>query len=244
LQQQPVLLMTHIVIGYPSLSASLEVVDEMVGAGVDLIELQLPFSEPIADGKVILAANQQALSQGVRVDDCFEFAEKVTHKHSVPFLFMTYYNLLFARQVPRFVGDMRRVGIRGAIVPDLPPEEAGSYLESMSEAQLDPVFIFSPNTPPSRMRTIEKHGSGFIYCVARTGVTGAQTQFSEGLADYLKRCRGATRLPLAVGFGVKSRGDVEFVRDKADIAVVGSETLRVIDKHGVGGVRPFLRSLR
>lgn len=243
-RQQELLLMTHIVIGYPSLQASLEIVDAMVEAGVDVMELQIPFSEPIADGPVILRANQASLSTGIRVDDCFRFAETVTARHPIPFLFMGYYNTLVARTVPRFVSDMKRSGLKGAIVPDCPPEEAQEYLRAMDEQGLDPIFIFSPNSPDVRMAEIAKVAKGFVYCVARKGVTGAQTQFSAELADYLKRCRLATKLPLAVGFGVKDANDVNYLRGKVDMAVVGSESIRIVDTQGVSAVGPFIRSLR
>jgi tryptophan synthase alpha chain len=242
--KKPVLLMTHIVIGYPSFEASLQVVDAMVEAGVDLMELQIPFSEPMADGPVILAANQKALAQGSTVERCFDFATTVTRRHRIPFLFMSYYNVLFRGGVASFVDRMKTAGLCGAIVPDLPPEEAGTYLPAMEHAGLDPIFIFSPSTPDDRMQTIASHGRGFIYCVARKGVTGVHTTFSADLDAYLARCRTATQLPLALGFGVQDAADVEFLRGKVDIAVAGSATLRLIDEKGVGAVGNFIRSLR
>jgi len=242
-KKHELLLMTHIVIGYPSLSASLEIVDAMVEAGVDVMELQIPFSEPIADGPVILRANQLSLASGIRVDDCFRFAETVTKRHPIPFLFMGYYNTLFVRGVERFVGQMKQAGIRGAIVPDLPPEEGNRYLVAMESQQLDPIFIFSPNTPASRMREIASHARGFVYCVARKGVTGKTTEFSADLAEYLQRCRAATRLPIALGFGVRDRGDLAYLRGKVDMAVVGSETLRLVDAKGVEAIKPFITQL-
>jgi tryptophan synthase alpha chain len=242
--KKPVLLMTHIVIGYPSFEASLQVVDAMVQAGVDLMELQIPFSEPMADGPVILAANQKALAQGSTVERCFDFAATVTRRHAIPFLFMSYYNVLFRAGVAAFVERMKTAGLCGAIVPDLPPEEAGEYLPAMERAGLDPIFIFSPSTPDDRMRVIASQGRGFIYCVARKGVTGVHTTFSADLDAYLARCRAATQLPLAVGFGVQDSADVEFLRGKVDIAVVGSATLRIIDERGVAAVGSFIRGLR
>lgn len=243
-KEKGVLLMTHIVLGYPSLDESLRIVDAMVRAGVDLMELQIPFSEPIADGPVILRANQLALERGSTVDRCLDAARVIAARHPIPFLFMSYYNVLFRRGVARFVSEMRDAGVRGAIVPDLPPEEAGEYLAVMRGAALAPIFIFSPSSSPERMRAIAEHGRGFVYCVARKGVTGQKTSFSDELASYLGRCQCATSLPLAVGFGVESRDDVAFLEGKADIAVVGSATLRVIDEQGVDGVEPFVRRLR
>ena len=243
-QERDILLMTHIVVGYPSFDDSLRVVEQMVAAGVDLMELQIPFSEPIADGPVILRANQQALMAGSTVERCLVFAEEVNRRFDIPFLLMTYYNILFKYGVSDFTGRMADAGIAGSIVPDLPPEEAKDYLEAMGRNALEPIFIFSPNTRDERMRVIAKHAGGFVYCVARKGVTGAETSFSDEFAAYLARCRAATDLPLALGFGVKSRSDVDFLRGQVDIAVIGTETLRVLDEHGVDGVRGFIEGLR
>ena len=242
--KKDILLMTHIVIGYPSFAASLEIVDAMVAAGVDLMELQIPFSEPMADGPVILAANQKALARGSTVERCLEFAATVTRKHSIPFLCMSYYNLLFRAGVAGFVDRMQAAGLSGAIVPDLPPEEAGEYLPAMARAGLDPIFIFSPSTSDERLRHIAAAARGFVYCVARKGVTGLHTTFSAELDAYLARCRAATKLPLALGFGVQDAADVNFLRGKVDIAVVGSASLRLIDDKGVAAVGAFVRGLR
>ncbi len=243
-QQRDILLMTHIVLGYPSLDASLRIVDAMVTAGVDLMELQIPFSEPIADGPVILRANQLALQQGISLDQCFATAEAICSRFDIPFLFMSYYNLLYRRGLAAFTDAMVKAGLQGAIVPDLPPEEAGALLTEMNQRQLAPIFIFAPNSTEARLRQIAQHSSGLVYCVARKGVTGSDTAFSTDLAAYLARCRAATNLPLAVGFGVKDADDVAFLRGKADIAVVGSQTIRLIDEQGLEAVGPFIRSLR
>lgn len=236
--------MTHIVLGHPHFDTSLRLVESMVHAEVDLIELQIPFSEPMADGPVILRANQAALDAGSSVERCFEVASEVTRRFDVPFLFMSYYNVLFRRGVSQFVTRMQDAGLRGAIVPDLPPEEAGEYLTAMQEAALAPIFIYSPNTTDERLRRIAEYARGFVYCVARKGVTGSETAFSHELTDYLARARAATTLPLAVGFGVKEKRDIDFLRGKADIAVVGSETLRVLERGGISAVGPFLSGLR
>lgn len=236
--------MTHIVLGHPHFDTSLRLVESMVQAGVDLIELQIPFSEPMADGPVILRANQEALDAGSTIDRCFEVATEVARRFDVPFLFMSYYNVLFRRGVAEFVNRSQQAGLRGAIVPDLPPEEGTEYLAAMKEAALDPIFIYSPNTTDARMKVIAEYASGFVYCVARKGVTGSATAFSTELSSYLARARAATTLPLAVGFGVKEKADVDFLRGKADIAVVGSETLRVLERGGVAAVGPFLKGLR
>ncbi len=236
--------MTHIVLGYPSFEEAFEIVASMAEAGVDLIELQIPFSEPIADGPVILHANQKALESGADLAKCLDFAQRAAARYDIPFLFMSYYNILLKYGLGEFASVMAQSGIRGAIVPDLPPEEAKEYLEAMSAQELAAIFIFSPNTPETRMKSIAACAKGFIYCVARKGVTGSQTDFSEALDAYLARCRKATELPLALGFGVKNRQDVDFLTGRVDIAVIGTETIRTVEAKGVAAVGSFIRSLR
>jgi tryptophan synthase alpha chain len=242
-ERRDVLLMTHIVLGYPSMDDCLRVVEQMVEAGVDLMELQIPFSEPIADGPVILHANQKALAAGATVDACLELASRVTREFPIPFVFMTYYNIAFARGVERFARDMREAGVLGAIIPDLPFEEGAPLLHAMARERVEPIFLFAPNTSDARMEAIAARASGFVYCVARKGVTGAKTDF-DALGSYLARCRRHTALPLALGFGVKEQKDVQAITGRADIAVIGSETIRVIDRDGVQGVRAFIAGLR
>jgi tryptophan synthase alpha chain len=244
LKEKKILLMTHIVIGYPSLDESLAIVRTMVEAGVDLMELQIPFSEPIADGPVILKANQDALADGVTVPQCLEFGQTVAGQFSIPFLYMTYYNILFKYGVDRFADHMRDAGLKGAIVPDLPPEEADDYLSAMERCGLSPIFIFSPTTKKERLQTIARVAGGFVYCVARKGVTGDQTAFSRQLDEYLGACRQATNLPLALGFGVKDREDVKFLAGKSDIAVIGTQALRVIETQGIEALGDFIRGLQ
>ena len=244
LKQKDILLMTHIVLGYPTFEDSFKIIKAMVEAGVDLMELQIPFSEPIADGPVILHANQKALAGGATVQDCLDFAQKVTHAFDIPFLFMSYYNILFKYGVHRFAAAMAERGLRGAIIADLPPEEGKEYLTAMESYNLAPIFIFSPTTPDERMSYLASFARGFVYCVARKGVTGADTTFSEGLERYLARCRRATNLPLALGFGVKGKKDIDFLKGKADIAVIGTQTIRLIDTRGIGAVADFMKSLR
>ena len=243
LQEKKILLMTHIVMGYPSFDASYEIVRQMVAAGVDLMELQIPFSEPMADGPVILKANQRALDSGATVAQCLDFAARVTAEFNIPFLFMSYANILYKYGMDSFAAKMKEIGIRGAIVPDLPPEEAEEYLPAMEANGLDPIYIFSPETPDHRMTAIDAVSSGFVYCLARKGVTGKNTDFSQDLADYLGRCRRATDLPLAVGFGVKEKADIDFLKGLADIAVVGSQTIREVEEKGVDATAPFIKSL-
>jgi tryptophan synthase alpha chain len=244
LEEREILLMTHIVIGYPTFEDSFRIIETMVAAGVDLMELQIPFSEPIADGPVILHANQQSLARGATVSQCFDLARRASHRFAIPFLFMSYYNILFKYGVERFATAMAEDGLRGAIVPDLPPEEGQDYLRSMEQHGLAPIFIFSPTTSDQRMAYLATFARGLVYCVARKGVTGLDTSFSAQLEDYLARCRSATNLPLALGFGVKDRADVDFLKGKADIAVIGTQTIRLMESQGVDAVGEFIRNLR
>ncbi len=243
-QEKDILLLTHIVLGYPSWEDSLAIVDTMVAAGVDLMELQIPFSEPIADGPVILRANQEALQRGVTVARCLEFGREVARRHPIPFLYMTYYNILYRYGVEQFVDEMAASGLQGAIVPDLPPEEGDDYIAAMKTRSMHPIFIYSPTTGDERMRYLAGYARGFVYCVARKGVTGMDTRFSDELGTYLARCRAATDLPLALGFGVKEKADVDFLRGKVDIAVIGTQTIRLVEDQGAAAVGDFIRGLR
>ncbi len=244
LAKKDILLMTHIVLGYPNFDDSMRLVETMVESGVDLIEMQIPFSEPQADGPVIVAANQMALDAGATVARCLDFAREAAARFPIPFLFMSYYNIFYKYGVQRFANAAKDAGLTGAIVPDVPIEEDQDYLPAMKNAGLDPIYIFAPNSTEDRMRQIAAHASGFVYCVARKGVTGEQTEFSRNLADYLARARAATSLPLALGFGVSNKDDVDYLRGKVDIAVIGSQALRILQTEGIPAVGNFLRSVQ
>jgi len=243
-RQKEILLMTHVVLGYPSVDECYRVIEAMVEAGVDLMELQIPFSDPIADGPVILKANHEALGQGSTVEDCLAFAEDVASRFDIPFFIMSYYNLVFKYGVRRFISVMAGSGLSGAIVPDLPPEEGAEYFAAMKHADLYPVVTFSPTTPTERMKFLATFGRGFVYCIARKGVTGQDTEFSINLSEYLGRCREGTDFPLALGFGVKGKADIDFLRGKVEIAVIGTQTIRVLESSGVESVGPFIKGLR
>ena len=244
LQKKEILLMTHIVLGYPSLDVNREVIEQMVNNGVDCIEMQIPFSEPMADGPIILKANQDALGAGTRVDDCFTFAEEITQKYDIPFLFMTYYNIIFKYGEEAFFKRAAAIGIKGFIIPDLPPEMGQSFLKLADQYNIAPILIFAPTSTDDRMRELASHGKGFIYCVARRGVTGKKSEFGHDFEDYLARCRAATELPLAVGFGIQSKEDIDALRGKADMAVIGSRTITLVESEGAAAVGPFIAGLR
>ncbi|HEB51079.1 MAG TPA: tryptophan synthase subunit alpha [Desulfobulbus sp.] len=244
LEEKPILLMTHLVLGYPSFEVNREVIRQMADNGVDCIELQIPFSEPMADGPVILKANQDALARGVKVRDCLEFAAGMAAAHpGINFLFMTYYNIVFRYGEQAFLDHAARIGIRGTIIPDLPPEEGADFHARARAMGLAPIMFFTPTSTDERMREVARQGQGFIYVVARRGVTGAPTEMDAGLAAYLQRCRRATDLPLAVGFGISRPGDVAMLTGKADMAVIGTATIRLVDERGPGAVGEFIASL-
>ena len=244
LQDRRILLMTHLVLGYPSFEVNRQVIRQMVENGVDLIELQIPFSEPVADGPMILKANQQSIANGARVEECLKFAEEITAEFHIPFLFMTYYNILFKYGLEEFINRAYDINIKGFIIPDLPPEEGKEYLELVKKRDLAPIQIFAPTSSRERMQLLANNGAGFIYCVARRGVTGKKTDFDQDFGEYIRRCRSATSLPLAVGFGIRSKKDVDFLTGKADIAVIGTETIRLVDERGPEAVGPFIAGLR
>lgn len=244
LHHKKILLMTHLVLGYPSFAINREVIRQMAMAGVDCIELQIPFSEPIADGPVILKANQQSLESGISVEECFRFGQEMAAAFpEVRFLFMTYYNIVFKYGERAFLQGTHDIGFCGTIVPDLPPEEGQTYLATSKELGLAPVQFFTPTSSDERMCEVAAQGAGFIYCVARRGVTGKQTTFDANLDQYLARCRRATSLPLAVGFGIGSREDIALLVGKADMAVIGTATIKLVDAQGPEAVGPFIAGL-
>ncbi len=244
LKDKEILLMTHIVLGYPSFTVNRQVIRQMIENGVDCIEMQLPFSEPMADGPVILKANQDSLAGGTRIADCLAFGAEMAAAHDIPFLFMTYYNIIFKYGEEPFFARAKEAGIKGFIVPDLPPEQGETFFRLAEEFQIAPILIFAPTSTDERMRELDRVGRGFIYCVARRGVTGKKSEFGADFSDYLRRCRAATAKPLAVGFGIQNRDDVQALIGKADMAVIGSQTIRLVDAQGPEAVGPFIAGLR
>jgi len=242
-QEKEILLMTHIVLGYPSFEINRQIIRQMVENGVDCIEMQIPFSEPMADGPVILKANQESIANGATIEDCLEFGSEMSATHQIPFLYMTYYNIIFKYGEQRFLDRVKKSGISGLIIPDLPPEEGDEFCKAAKSSGIDPIMIYSPTSNDERMRVLNQHASGFIYCTARRGVTGKHSEFDEEFSHYLARCRNAATLPLAVGFGIQSRADIVEITGMADIAVVGSKTIKLIDEQGADAVGPFIKEL-
>lgn len=244
-QGKPILLMPHLVLGYPSFEENLKLIREMVAAGAEIIEMQIPFSEPMADGPVIMRANDRALKNGTNTTACFAFCEKVCAEFpDTQFLFMTYYNILFAYGVERFVAHAKAARIQGLIVPDLPPEEGADYLAACAKESVSPIFIFAPTHKDERLKTIARYSQGMVYGVGRKGVTGIKTAFDAGLHDLIKRYKGATDLPLALGFGIQEKEDVAALIGTVDIAVIGTRLLTIQEQDGTEAVGRFLRELR
>ncbi|WP_457577668.1 tryptophan synthase subunit alpha, partial [Desulfomarina sp.] len=172
-KEKEILLMTHIVLGYPSFEVNREVIAQMVENGVDCIEMQIPFSEPMADGPVILKANQDSLARGTNVKKCLDFGKEMAQLYDIPFLYMTYYNIIFNYGEKQFFETAAAAGIKGLIIPDLPPEMSPDFFEYARKFHIAPILIFTPASTDNRMAELDRYGAGFIYCVARRGVTGA-----------------------------------------------------------------------
>ena len=236
-------LIGHTIIDYPSPESARECIKVMVEAGVDLIELQIPFSEPIADGPTFMAANHQAIANGVSVAQCFDFMHEVSAQYAIPFVFMSYANILFQQGFAEFVSMAKRVGAKGAIVPDLPVENAADYLAACQQFEFAAIPVIPPNVTQTRLQQITQSADGFIYAVARSGVTGAKTDFNQELEQFVLRSRNNTQLPVAVGFGVSTPEDVELLKPYADYAIVGTQAMRVLQQQGINGLRHFWQQL-
>ncbi len=224
--------------GYPSLEQSIEVVLAATRAGADLIELGMPFSDPLADGPTIQRAGQVALKQGVTPDNFLEVARRVSAETSVPLLMMGYYNPLFIYGLTRFCQEAAACGICGLIVPDLPLEEAGPLREAALQHGLTLVFLVPPTTSNERIAQIsEQAGSipgSFLYCVSLSGVTGARQSLPEHLPAFLDRVHANTKypeVPIAVGFGISKPEHVSAIVSIADGAVVGSALVNLLAEH-------------
>lgn len=241
--KKPLLLMTHVVVGYPSLDANWTMLEAMDDAGVDLVELQLPFSEPIADGPSFVRANQRAIQTGTPWSAYFDLAWRAAKRFRFPLLFMGYYNSVFRMGQDGFCARLAPAGMRGFIVADLPPEEAVKLNATARAHELEPILLMTPTNSPERLSEIARHASGFVYCVARKGVTGQKTDLSQNVEAFLTRCRAATALPLALGFGIRTPADVRALRGLADIAIVGTACLETWEQRGPDGYRELLTSL-
>jgi tryptophan synthase alpha chain len=219
------LLIVYLCSGDPSPGATPDLVRRLVRAGADIIELGLPHSDPIADGPTIQAAAQRAIAAGMNTDVYFQVAEEADVP--VPKVFMGYYNMVYARGLERFARDCAGCGITGMIVPDLPPEEAAPLKEACDKYGVDLIYLVAPNTPPARIELIAEETGGFLYLVARVGVTGARSEVLQDTRDLIARVPG--KKPKAVGFGISTPDQAaDVIRAGADAAIVGSACVDLI----------------
>lgn len=246
-------IMTHIVAGFPNLKKSGEVALIMANSAVDFIEIQIPFSDPVADGPTIMAANQKALDSGTKVEDCFDLMADLYRKfkkNSVApkLLFMSYLNILHHYGIGKFCKKAHECGCYGLIVPDMPIDEEKweKYLKNCSKYGLKAIQVISPLTPVDRLKKIAKVANGFVYCVSRYGTTGQTKSLNSDLHNYLKKVKKYIKLPLAVGFGISEREHVEQVWEGAEIAVIGSKIISLIgsNKNYLQKIKEFLKHIR
>jgi len=237
------LVMTHVVCGYPSFDANWKALEIMQEFGVDMVELQFPFSEPSADGPLFVKANQQAITDGVHVDDCFEFMKKVTDTFSFKVVMMGYYNTVFKTGQRAFMQRLKEAGGEAFILPDLPVEEARELHDIAAELDLSPIVLMTPTNSDERLAKLAECADGFIYVVARKGVTGSDTDMNKEVSDFIQRCQHYTELPLAVGFGVSQASDIDFIGSNAEIAVIGTAALKAWEAGQQDGLRTFFEQL-
>ncbi len=236
-------LMTHVVAGYPSLHATADLIKSMEKAGVDFIEIQIPFSDPAADGPVIMEANDISLRAGTTVDDCFQLVRTISKKTSIPLLFMSYYNILFHRGVDAFCREAQEAGITGLIVPDMPIDEE-SYehlIRAANTYKLHFIPVVSPTSTDDRLALYTRFKEGFVYCTARAGTTGVREDVELKLAQYLKKVRHHIPIPLAVGFGISKPEHLGMLKGHANIAVIGSAVIAQVRSKGTKSIEAYVR---
>jgi tryptophan synthase alpha chain len=238
-------LIPYITLGFPTVDASLGLAEAAVSAGADLLELGVPFSDPLADGPVIQRATHIALHNGVTVARCFELVRDLRLRGiMVPLIFMGYYNPILAYGERAFCRACREAQVDGLIVPDLPPEEGETLEQECRNAGIALIYLLAPTSTPERIRFVTEHSSGFVYLVSVTGTTGARERVPADLGSFVARVRDVTDKPLAVGFGISSPDQAKQVASQADGVVVGSALLRQAEAaDGIDRVRAFVAKL-
>ncbi|MBI4589269.1 MAG: tryptophan synthase subunit alpha [Candidatus Rokubacteria bacterium] len=242
-------LIPYFTAGDPSLSATRALVLEAVRRGADVIELGVPFSDPLADGPVIQRASQRALASGVTVARVLELVRGVRGEVPAPIILLTYYNPVHAFGLKAFAHGAVEAGVDGVIVADLPPEEADPLSTQARPAGLDLIHLVAPTSPPDRMRYIARRSCGFIYFVSLTGVTGTRETLAPDLAERLRQLRAVTTKPICVGFGISTPDQVAAVAPYADGVIVGSAIVRLVEAHAgserlVAEVGGFIAALK
>ena len=226
----PTGIIPYVTIGFPSVEDTLAIVPALEAAGAGVIELGVPYSDPLADGPTIQSASYRALQTGITSHTCLEVARKLRAGGvTVPLLFMGYYNPILTYGVEAYARDCAEAGLDGLIVPDLPPEESAPMRAALTDHGLSLIALLAPTSTEERIASACADADGFIYCVSVTGVTGARTELPPDLPDFLARVRRHTGLPLAVGFGIADRKHVETLSAHVEAVVVGSALINVID---------------
>ncbi len=234
--------------GDPNLDATHDLALAFDKAGVDILELGVPFSDPLADGLVNQLAAQRGLESGTTPPKLLDTVAVVRKQSQIPIVLYIYFNLIHRAGMEQFIADAAKAGVDGLLVLDLPPEESDNYEALMKKAGLCHIYLVAPTTPESRMELIVKRGSGFIYYISREGVTGMQENVASNLATQVAKIRAHTNLPIAVGFGISNPAQARTVVSEADGCVVGSAVVNQIAEHGkspelVTKVGAFVKSL-
>ena len=240
-------IMTHVMVGFPTCDATESLVIAMADAGADFVELQIPFSDPIADGPVLLKAAQESLDRGTRVSDAFRVAQNIRVKRpGLALLFMSYANILLSYGIEKFVRDMAQIGVDGIIIPDLPFDttEGEILLVSAKEKGILVLPVVAPTSSEKRLSFLSADAPELVYAMSRTGVTGAKTDFSSSLNDFLSVLRKYFSGAIALGFGIENKEQVLSLTGRADIAIIGTALFRIFEAEGEEGVVRFLQSLR
>jgi tryptophan synthase alpha chain len=227
-------LIGYVMAGDPTLELTLRIADALIKGGVDILELGLPFSDPIADGSTIQAASVRALAVGTTTANVLKIAKEIHQSHNVPIVVMTYYNPIYAMGLENFFNLAKNCSVDGLIVPDLPVEEADDYKKAAENFGIDTIFLAAPSTSNDRLEKIVAYSSGFLYLVSHFGVTGAKTSIENSTLELIKRVLPVTngRIPLAVGFGVSKPEHVRsIIGAGADGVIVGSAFINIIQKH-------------
>jgi tryptophan synthase alpha chain len=242
-------LIAYLTVGYPDVESTLRLVPALAAGGADMVELGVPFSDPLADGATIQRASHHALGHGVTMAVCLDVVRRLRHGGlTIPLLLMGYYNPVLAYGVEEFARDAYDAGVDGVIIVDLPPEEATAVRAACAGRGLDLIYLLAPTSSEQRIALVAAQVSGFLYCVSVAGVTGARRDLSPELAEFLARVRRHTSLPLAVGFGISRSEHVQAVADiGADAAVIGSAIIDLIDRTSAaereGRVKDYLQQL-
>lgn len=222
-------LIPYVMAGYPSRGADLELVKQVLPYA-DLLEIGLPYSDPLGDGPVIQRASEQALRQGVRVPDVAEFVREIRGLTDKPLFLMTYINPVLAVGPERFFGMFKEAGVNGLILPDLPPDEDPALVSLAQQRGLETTFLLAPTSTEGRIRAVAPHCSGFVYTVSVTGVTGARDRLPEGLPELVQRIKQLTNAPVAIGFGISNRATAQQAAQAADGAVIASALIRAYEE--------------